>query len=385
MAGRCNVYLVPGFFGFTSLGAFNYFYRVSEVLDDALKERCKEATVVECQTRPTGSIRRRADRLLQDIIDTGGLEADELHLIGHSTGGLDVRMLVTPGVRLRPGPAEEQVASRVRTAVTISTPHFGTPLASYFTTLPGRHLLEVLTLLATSTGGRQTIYLGARALSLIAKLDDYVGLDKTTLDFLSHRLLEKVTRNADDPIWRFLKEVSSDQGAVVQLTPEGMDLFNAAVVDRSSVSYGCVLTASPRPFAHELSTLLSLEGAALAAVYGLLHTVSGRQHRHYPYPSLAEQLKPAVQESYPFPVDHHANDAVVPLLSQIYGDVVSAAVADHLDVVGQFRGAGGGRESLTDWLPSGSRFGEERFRQVWRDVAEFIELGKVAAKAPEQD
>src|SRR5690606_22224444 len=85
---RCHVYLVPGFFGFTSLGALNYFRRVGETLAGALVDRDCDVQVVECATQPTGSLCRRAQRVIDRVVETGGLEADSLHFVGHSTGGL---------------------------------------------------------------------------------------------------------------------------------------------------------------------------------------------------------------------------------------------------------------------------------------------------------
>jgi hypothetical protein len=81
-----QVYLVPGFFGFTELGSFNYFHRVSEVLGEALAEHSVDAEIIEVDTVPTGSIRRRALRLLAVVQRRGGLEQDQMHFIGHSTG-----------------------------------------------------------------------------------------------------------------------------------------------------------------------------------------------------------------------------------------------------------------------------------------------------------
>ncbi len=47
-------------------------------------------------------------------------------------------------------------------------------------------------------------------------------------------------------MFHFLREVSSHQGAIMQLTPESMHLFNAAVTDREGLRYSLVLTAAPR-------------------------------------------------------------------------------------------------------------------------------------------
>ncbi|MCA9523647.1 MAG: triacylglycerol lipase, partial [Myxococcales bacterium] len=128
-----SVYLVPGFFGFSELGGFNYFYRVAETLQRELRARGYRAQIVECTTLPTGSITARAERLLQHVIASGGLDGDEIHFVGHSTGGLDVRLLLTPGVVLRKSDEEERVGARTRSATMVATPHFGTPLAGFFT------------------------------------------------------------------------------------------------------------------------------------------------------------------------------------------------------------------------------------------------------------
>jgi triacylglycerol esterase/lipase EstA (alpha/beta hydrolase family) len=102
-----KVYLVPGFFGFSQLGSLSYFHRVDDVLGAALRERGLDADVVELSTAPTASIRRRAITVLRDVQQTGGLTADSISFVGHSTGGLDVRLLLSPGVRLVAGDDEE--------------------------------------------------------------------------------------------------------------------------------------------------------------------------------------------------------------------------------------------------------------------------------------
>ncbi len=69
-----------------------------------------------------------------------------VQLIGHSSGGLDVRLLTAPGVGLPTALDVERLAARVRTVVTVSTPPHGTPIASFFTTLQGQKLMELLSL-----------------------------------------------------------------------------------------------------------------------------------------------------------------------------------------------------------------------------------------------
>lgn len=366
---RRLVYLVPGFFGFTSLGALNYFHRVADVLGEALANRGLDADIVECTTQPTGSLRRRAQRLQNRVAETGGLEADELHFVGHSTGGLDVRLLATPGVRIGDFDIGERIGERIRSVVCVSTPHYGTPLANYFNTVLGRQLLQMVTLFATSRGGRKGIVWGGRALRLAAKVDDWLGRDDTFLDELVRRIFDSMSQDPNDPMWTFLREVASDQGVIIQLTPEAMHLYNAAVVDRPNVYYGSLLTASPNPpWNFRSRHYLAPARASMAAVFTFLHTVAGRAHRHYPYP--VTDLRPWSESGVDFDIDKRTNDGIVPTLSQAYGEILDLVLADHLDIVGQFPKSLD--DAFGDWLPSGSQFDEARFVAAWDRVASAI-------------
>lgn len=65
------VFLVPGFFGFTSLGSVSYFERVEHFLHAALARRGLQARIVRCATQPTASIPRRADLLRRQVLRHG--------------------------------------------------------------------------------------------------------------------------------------------------------------------------------------------------------------------------------------------------------------------------------------------------------------------------
>ena len=49
-----------------------------------------EARIHRCRTQPTASIPQRVDALRRQVMGRGGLEATDLHFVGHSTGGLHV-------------------------------------------------------------------------------------------------------------------------------------------------------------------------------------------------------------------------------------------------------------------------------------------------------
>lgn len=123
-----TVYLVPGLFGFTRLAGYDYFGHLSALL----RERLTDLEVVTLDTLPTASVRRRANQLSQAIEEREHGRDRPIHLIGHSTGGLECRLLLSPGARLREE-RDRQWRRRVRSLITMNTPHFGTPSAEFFT------------------------------------------------------------------------------------------------------------------------------------------------------------------------------------------------------------------------------------------------------------
>jgi len=364
------VFLVPGFFGFTSFGALSYFEDVEQALSRALRRRRAEARIVRCETQPTASIPRRADALRRQVIASGGLRARELHFIGHSTGGLDVRMLLTPGAKIARGDTGERIAQLTRTAISVNTPHHGTPLANHFTSIQGQTLLLVLSALATSGQGRRAILAAAKAVAMAARLDDCLGRNEGPLDRISAGLLRRIRFDRRDPVWKFLGEIERDQGAVLQLTPEGIELFDAAVADHPGIEYGCVVAGVPRPRERfRIKEAMNPEYVALRALFRLLHSLTAQSHPRYPYPKPTKATQRLLDGRLGFKVTPGISDGIVPTLSQLHGRVLHAVRADHLDVVGHYTLAGG---SSGNWLPSGAGFTREEFDSTWEGVAAAI-------------
>ncbi|HEU0203503.1 MAG TPA: hypothetical protein VFR86_24090 [Burkholderiaceae bacterium] len=377
------VFLVPGFFGFTSVGAVSYFERVEQALGRALSRRGVEARIVRCETQPTASIPRRADALRRQVLRSGGLAARELHFIGHSTGGLDVRMLLTPGVKISGGDSEERIGRLTRTAISVATPHHGTPLANHFVTIQGQTLLLVLSALATSGQGRGTILAAAKAIALVARLDDWLGRAEGPLDRIAEGLLRKIRFDRRDPVWKYLGEIERDQGAVLQLTPEGIELFDAAVADHAGIEYGCVVAGVPKPRElFRVKELLDPEYVALRALFRLLHALAARPHPRYPYPQPSRVTQRLLDRGFGFKVTPAINDGIVPTLSQLHGRLLHVACADHLDVVGHYTLAGG---QTANWLPSGAGFTPEAFAAGWEAVAAAIARSSRASARRSRD
>jgi len=366
---RTEIYLVPGFFGFKSLGALQYFNGVPEVLTRQLESRGVNARIHECEVLPAGSISRRAESVFETVQKTGGLQADDIHFIGHSTGGLDVRLLLSrcSGMAGNWG----LILEKTRSVITISTPHYGTPLANFFLTTQGKQLLRIFASAAATEQGRRALYILARLISFAAHLDDPVSSSNSWLDVASEKLLRQISSDREDPLFRFISEVAADQGAIIQLTPEAIALFNAAVSIPAGVQFWSVVTGAPNMFAGNLNIRgWSAEKAVMAVVYALLNTITGSSLDHYPYPEQDAETMERVRAGFPWEVSSRTNDAIVPTLSQVFGKLLMVVEADHLDVVGQYAGASG--DYLSDWLPSGSGFDDARFRMVWGRIADAI-------------
>ena len=371
------VFLVPGFFGFTSVGAVSYFEDVERALGSALHRRGVDARIIQCTTQPTASITRRADALRRQVLRRGGLKAAELHFVGHSTGGLDVRMLLTPGAKVARGDTAERIARLTRTAISVATPHHGTPLANHFITVHGQTLLLVLSALATSGQGRGTILAAAKSIALVARLDDWLGRKGTPLDRIAEGLLRKIRFDRRDPVWKYLGEIERDQGAILQLTPEGIDMFDAAVADHAGIDYSCVVAGVPKPREEfRLKTLMDPEYLALRALFRLLYALTARPHPHYPYPKPGVAAQRLLDRGLGFKATPGTSDGIVPTLSQVYGRLLHVARADHLDVVGHYTLASG---RTGDWLPSGAGFTPDAFEATWEAVAAEIARRRLPA------
>jgi hypothetical protein len=373
MPVKHHIYLVPGFFGFTNLGELVYFGHVRDFLKAEFARRGVEAEVVNILSHPTASIRQRAADLLSGIQSTANADDGPLHLIGHSTGGLDSRLFVSPGASLREGLDLEPYAARVRSVVTVSTPHAGTPLASFFLGLFGQQLLKLLSLFTVYVlrFGRLPLKVAFRLGHILSRADDQLGWKATLLDQLFDQLLGDFSADRREALSRFLGDVGNDTSLIPQLTPEGIDLFNAGCVDRPGVRYGSVVTqARPPSLRARLSAGLDPYAQITHTVYAFFYGQTQRMPLNRIPPHTAEQTAALVQAFGALP-GPQACDGIVPTRAQVYGKVIGAVRADHLDAIGHFDQPAH-QPPHVDWLISGSGFRRPQFEKLWKDVADFL-------------
>lgn len=366
----CHIFLVPGFFGFADLGDVRYFRHVERVLRRLYVERGCEARLHVVRVPPTGSMVRRAAALAEQIA-VADPRVPDVHVIGHSTGGLDARLLCAPGVELPTDISLEPVKGRVRSVVCVSSPHRGTPMAAWFTNNLGQKLLRIV-----SAATIQVIGFGRLPIKPMLKLiealrvgGDLAGLDGGLLDSIYQDILRDFGPERREQVARFFAEVSADTALMAQLSPAAMDLFGSQVTARSGVRYGSVVTrARPPSLRTTFRAGLRPGVQATYVLFRLLHRLNRRwSPTDVPVDTIQRRALEAAYGDLPNP---RANDAIVPTLSQVHGRLIRAVWADHLDVIGHFAG-GHLRPPHHDWLHSRSHFDRQTFESLWRDVVDF--------------
>jgi triacylglycerol lipase len=369
---RGHVVLVPGFFGFGSLGQMTYFVGVKQALERAFERYGVDVNVVEVPTLPTASIRQRAARVYETLAEVAHQDQEPIHIVGHSTGGLDARLAIAPTASL-PTSASFVDYERVRSLVTISTPHFGTPLASFFGSAAGYPLLRMLAAssVVSLRRGHLPLGLGFRFGRWLARADDLLGFKNTVADQFFEDVIADFSPARRAELIAFIEGISNDQSLIFQLTPAGCDLLNASTADPDTLRYGSVVCRAKSPsFSNLLAFKHNPYAQSMHALYATLHRITGMARaEQFPAP-VAEQRAPLERAFGEFPKVSWS-DGIVPTLSQLWGEVVHATNADHLDVVGHYGSLRPG-EPTTDWLPSRSGFDDHAFEALWSDVARFI-------------
>lgn len=364
-----HVVLIPGFFGFESLGELRYFAGVADTLTVALRERGAVAEVSELPTLPTASIRVRAAAVLDYVGAIADRSEGPIHLVGHSTGGLDARLALAPTASLPSDRSQKEIFERVESLVTIATPHLGTPLASFFASAAGKPLLRLfaLTMAGLLQERRLPLSVPLTLGRILTRVDDLVGLRRTTIDELYAGLLSDFGPEERKDVAELLDQIASDQSLIFQLTPAAVDLLNSATADPEEVRYGSVVTQAGRPGLRAMRSIgRDVYGQALHGLFAGLSLLSGRATDVPMLPAHEARLLEIFGEV----PSSRANDGVVPTRSQAWGDVIDGCRGDHLDVVGHYPTDRDGLSS--DWLPSASGFTDDDFDRVWHSVASFI-------------
>ena len=383
-------------FGFGHLASYDYFAHLERALSDRLRGVGDDVEIHVVHVAPTASVRRRALKLAEVVAktcDAANPSAGPIHFIGHSTGGLDARLVASPSVSLAATSKALVWRSRIASVTTINAPHFGTPLARFFTTASGQRVLRALTALTVIalTVGSPPLSAVGGLVAVFGRADRALGLELKMLDRTTDALLRGIDEVRSREIRDYLDSIKDDNGAMVQLMPEAMDLFIAGVEDRPGVLYQSTASMAPPPSARTfLGALKGPQSALSAVIFAILYGISSRYDRRYPCaaPDAGEENERTLARAFGRRPGARANDGVVPIRSQIWGKLVWAGYADHLDVLGHFaddgpRWAQRGDDATgahVDWLSSGSTFNRERFASLVTAIVEgLVSSGRALA------
>jgi hypothetical protein len=372
MTHRHRVYLIPGLFGFGQLAGYDYFHHVRE----ALKRRYADAGVALATelvpTPPTSSLRHRSRILAKTIERTAGDEGP-IHLLGHSTGGLDARLVLSPSTNLEVSPERLQWTSRAVSAVSLNTPHFGTPLAGYFSTVSGTRVLYALSLLTvvSLSVGEPSLAVFSKVLAALGGVERLLGGDLRLISRVTDMILRFVDEEGRGDIQEFLGKIRVDQGAIIQIMPEALDLLNASAEDHPAIRYGCVATAAPAPHPVRFAKRVRSPYAALsAAMFSTLYQFTGQPRRMYPYARPNARQRELLDTGIEEEVTDRSNDGIVPTLSMLWGKLLWCGEADHLDVLGHFQDSAKPRRHV-DWIASGAGLTRARFGELMDRIVQF--------------
>ncbi|HEY0253230.1 MAG TPA: hypothetical protein VGC41_16965 [Kofleriaceae bacterium] len=378
MGLRHHVYFSPGMFGFGTLGSFNYFQHVERELAARFEAAGHALVGHVISDLPTASVRRRSTRLAEIIAKTSG-ESEPIHLLGHSTGGLDSRLVASPAT-VSIDPALLRWMPRLRSVTTMNTPHYGTPLASFFVTANGQRALAALSML-TVTG----LSIGAQPLAAASVLLGFLRASDQALPFkiaLLDRSIASVVGLVDDArspeVKTFLGAIEDDQGSMLQVSPEAMDLVVAGFSDRPGVVYQSTVSMTPKPKPTSLVRQLGHPWRTVSmSLFYALHRITAKVGERYPcaamrgpIPFAGDPTEAVLARAFGVtPLD--SNDGIVPLRSQLWSEVVWAGYGDHLDVLGHYAGGDNVTAELRhrDWLTSGSEFGDAQFTALIDAIA----------------
>lgn len=330
-----------------------------------MRDAGRDVTSHVVDVHPSASIRRRAKSMLQ-CVEVNTSPGEHIHLIGHSTGGLDARLVASPTTNVSGYTVLPEVYHRIRSVTTINSPHYGTPLASFFATVSGQRVLAAVTALtvAALTLGAPPLALTSSLVAAFGRLDRTLGVELKLIDGLVDRIVRLMDDASSSDLQAFLRQIHEDQGAIIQLSPEAMDLFQAGVENNPKVLYQCTASFAPEPnLRHWSRAVLSPWRSMSAPIFSMMYRLTSLEHAMYPCspgPSADEALAAFLGEAPP----PRASDGVVPVRSQIWGKLVWAGRADHLDVVGHFHDPRDTGKRHVDWLASGSEFDRRGFDRM---------------------
>ncbi len=433
---RFHIVLIPGFGGFDALGQVEYYAGVTPVFQE-WKAGKPDVVLHYFDNFPTAAVVTRAARLrsyLAKRIVRGEIApGDEVSLVGHSTGGLDIRCLMS---ELRGSGEDAELHDHaepsyvdggsavhprdlldcVHRVAFLSVPHWGTNIADWVRSHAVWREAVVAELCAAVAGSQlfildwieEQIAGGAACLTgaelLLAVQDALSEANERNGDRSVMRTAE--AHEAASELALYLRQMASDFRALDDLTsmrPPGAPLspahFNEEerakeleLWDSRHIKTLSFATLGSRPFrfpegrpapVYDLAKLWTYpevakdielsEGTDMTYRFCYRACAGGPFRKPDPSGKVTRRLGRCPRH----PLEPWDNDGIVNTASMLWPRGENVLVAgDHMDIVGHYRLSeaepGGGRKYQSyDALKSMPRFTDEMFTRIWTEIFDF--------------
>jgi len=413
---RCHIVLIPGFAGFDMLGQLEYYAGVTPYFREWQAQH-GEAVLHYFDNFPTATVATRAMRLrnylAKRILRGEFAPSDRIALVGHSTGGLDIRHLIRWLAKDSESPertrysfdglpqtskwrvAPRQILKMICRVVFLSVPQWGTNIADSVKEhdLVRRFVVD----------GLHTLVVGSQV-PLLDALENCAATCIAThgqpdLLFAIRDSLSEATpvrggkgergaaaQEAASELCLWLQHMASDFGAIEDLTawrsPGGADNDRTspahfgyetrreelATWSTHKIRTRSFATISPRP-----------EQTGADLVYRTSYCACASGPFHYPEKGDVPKPKEVIGTLRgPIQISDSDNDGIVNTASMLWPDSASTVLVqgDHMDIVGHHDPVlaprrTGRKYQAYDLLVSESGFHGSRFARVWNEVFEF--------------
>ncbi|HET6333456.1 MAG TPA: hypothetical protein VFG30_09605 [Polyangiales bacterium] len=385
-AAEHAVFLVPGLLGFENFDTFSYFAdRVTAALRAGLERTyLGPVPVLAVPIPPTASLKDRQRVLVKTLADRlhvleHGEKPLSVHLVGHSTGGLDANLLTSEYPLEAPSwedvdPRAPELRNRIRSVISIASPHQGACIAA-----------DPLARLLAERDPRGAVPF----LRVAGKFIASVAADFETQTVVSSALREggKTKRFFGNLIkrWDLLEDLQPTRD------PSALRL-KRDVVRRSFVTIagrpilGQATTALDDSFFRELSKRATGWATGAAEQGPLVQASVARLQRAIDGGDSDVAIIKADGIELPTRLDAGSNDGVVNSARQLIdpsdpNELAGIVVSDHFDVVGYYdrhsfkvdtHGHEQAAQVLSGLLHSGSGFRDDEFFELYRRVADVI-------------
>ena len=172
--------------------------------------------------------------------------------------------------------------------------------------------LSLITVISLSIG-EPSLAIFSRVLAALGGVDSIFGGDLRLFSRVTDNVLRFVDKDARSEIADFLSKVRVDQGGIIQLMPEAVDLFNASTEGDPAVRFGCIASAAPPPRSMRVARRIrSPYTAFTAAIYATLYQFASKVPDVYPYARPSERELLLLQTGIDHEIVAATNDGIVP-------------------------------------------------------------------------